>query len=356
MQFSSTPTLAVLCERGHANNFNLVRLMAALLVVVAHSAALTGGAALHVGASEVELGRLAVDVFFLTSGFLVTKSLLVRRSVVDFLVARVIRIYPGLIVMTTLTVLVAAVCQGPAFLGDPGTWRYFTSTAFLSLPKLAVFDLPGVFMNNPIPRAVNGSLWTLPYELRMYTLLAAMWLGLLLIGRARPRFVVPLLAFAAAVAAAAFAAKPDSNNAGFGFMFFTGASYYGLRRFVPMRADLAWGAAAVLAASSLWPSAFSVAYPLLLGYVLFAVSYLPALWRPRSDCSYGAYIYAFPIQQTIVLLWPGVSAPAMTALAIPLVLIAAAASWHWVEKPAMRWKARLTARRGGGNLEAAGPL
>src|SRR6187455_1951063 len=84
--------------QGKDNNFNLIRFLAALMVLVSHSFVLS------TGRSQLEpfgallgmnLGNMAVGVFFAASGFLVTGSLLSRQSFSDFVVARALRIYPG---------------------------------------------------------------------------------------------------------------------------------------------------------------------------------------------------------------------------------------------------------------------
>ena len=91
------------------NNFTLIRFIAASLVLFSHSFALSVGTAsaepLHTSL-HITFGQIAVDVFFLTSGFLVTASLLARGSIKTFAKARCLRIYPGLIVAVLLTTLV----------------------------------------------------------------------------------------------------------------------------------------------------------------------------------------------------------------------------------------------------------
>ncbi len=92
---------------GRDNNFSLIRIIAAFAVLITHSFALA------IGTGEAEpfqkflgmtMGTIAVDIFFITSGFLVTSSLLTRQSVIEFVWARVLRIYPALLVMLCLTV------------------------------------------------------------------------------------------------------------------------------------------------------------------------------------------------------------------------------------------------------------
>src|SRR6185437_175290 len=151
---------------GRNNNFNLLRFCAAFAVLISHSFALAIGS---VSAEPMRhtLGLtwayIAVDVFFLTSGFLVTASLLNRRSAVGFALARALRIFPALWVMLALTVLGVglAVTSSSAhgYLTARETWRYLIKNAILF--RGMVPDLPGVFSSNPYRSVVNASLWTL---------------------------------------------------------------------------------------------------------------------------------------------------------------------------------------------------
>jgi peptidoglycan/LPS O-acetylase OafA/YrhL len=349
-------TLADLDDRGKDNNFNLIRLAAALTVIVSHSFPLAGATAaepLAILTGDMTLGSMAVDVFFVTSGFLVTKSLLVRQSLLQFVAARCLRIYPGLIVMTLLTIVVAGMFAPPGFYSDHRTLRYALSTGLLWLPTLRVFDLPGIFTSNPFPNAVNGSLWTLPFELRMYTILAALGLAAGLLKASRVRLVQIAVVALAICGAAAEIARPQNPMAGFIFMFFTGGSYYVLRRRIPLHRGVAWSCALLILATLANRSAFVLTYHALMAYVLFAAAYLPTLPRPKQDYSYGTYIYAFPIQQCIAQWHPGISWVLMVLAAIPLVLVAAALSWHLVEKPALAMKDYVVRRRGA--ARAGGP-
>ena len=61
-----------------------------------------------------------------------------------------------------------------------------------------------------------------------------------------------------------------------------------------------------------------------------------------GDISYGLYIYAYPVQQTV--LWiGGASLPFWQGMILSLIITVALAalSWHWIEKPALSLKNRL---------------
>ena len=322
------------------NNFDLVRLLAATLVIFDHSLPLTGTLPwVFDGTNLCSPGGLCVDVFFLTSGYLVTQSLLARRSIVQFAWARVIRIYPALLVLCALTLLLAACCTSANLLADPRAWSYALNTALPTCAQLTVYRLPGVFEANPFAGVVNGSLWTLPFELRMYAILGVLWLAARCLPSQRERAArVGILALAL-LGALGRVLHPDSAMANFVFMFFTGASYHVLRHRVRYRLDVAAVCVCAMACSLLYRPAFVLVYHLCIGYVLFTLAFVPRLWRPRADCSYGIYIYAFPIQQIVVALVPGVTWYQMVIATLPAAYAAGLLSWHLVEKPALRLKA-----------------
>jgi peptidoglycan/LPS O-acetylase OafA/YrhL len=179
---------------GRDNNFNLIRIIAASGVLVTHSFALVTGDKMSEPLRAqlgIPLGSLAVDTFFITSGFLVTASLLKRQSLLEFAWARCLRIFPALLAMLCLTVLGVGLffstLSSSQYLLDPQTYRYLARASVLVFG--IVDGLPGVFESNPLRGAVNGSLWTMPYEVWMYMLLGLAWLALGIVGQQRPRFL-----------------------------------------------------------------------------------------------------------------------------------------------------------------------
>ncbi|MGH6832516.1 MAG: acyltransferase family protein [Methyloceanibacter sp.] len=79
-------TIAALLH-GRDNNFNLIRFVAASAVLVDHCFALVApeqAAGALIDFERLEIGRLAVDVFFIISGFLVTRSVLTQPTLVDY--------------------------------------------------------------------------------------------------------------------------------------------------------------------------------------------------------------------------------------------------------------------------------
>ncbi|MEW5770259.1 MAG: acyltransferase [Pseudomonadota bacterium] len=339
--------------QGRNNNFNLIRIVAAYAVLVTH------GFALAVGTAGVEpfrdalgmtMGTIAVDVFFLTSGFLVTASLLTRKSTIEFIWARVLRIFPALFVMLLLTVLGLGAfftsVAWPTYLSDPQTHRYFLKC--LTLIGGVEFRLPGVFESNPYAHTVNGSLWTMPYELRMYAILALMWLVLRAVPHARAQ-LFKIAIVAGTLLAGILLAQEHIGAAGEGskllrlaFMFFTGASYYILKERISLSTPLFSIALAGLAASLADEQMFFLVYLATVPYLLFFVAYVPSGfirgYNRLGDYSYGLYIYAFPVQQSIAALLPGISVPSLIAISTLATFALAVLSWHLLERHALRLK------------------
>lgn len=142
----------------HSNNIGLIRLIFASLVVVAHAYVLTGIAMqepLAVYTETFTLGSLGVDGFFLISGYLITQSMAHSRSQGEYLLKRMLRIYPAFIVAFVLGGLLAAWIR-PGYPIEP--WR----SLFLFHPV----DI------KPAPGAegftANSPMWTIAYEFRCY--------------------------------------------------------------------------------------------------------------------------------------------------------------------------------------------
>jgi peptidoglycan/LPS O-acetylase OafA/YrhL len=340
---------------GRDNNFNLLRLVAATMVLVSHSYVLaTGLQALEPlrWLPHFSLGGLAVDVFFVASGFLVAGSLLQRRDLLDFCVARGLRIFPGLWVALLLTIIIVGfwftTLSPIAFFTDWQTWRHFLKNALLF--RGISFELPGAFTDVPWSRAVNGSLWTLPAELTMYGWLASAWF-VLLVARLNPEKW--LRVFCCGVALVAIAADlwfnlSDRPSLGTGLLasFFAGASLRVLQRHVPASKTLFVALVGAMLLSTLYPAAFGVIYRLGIAYVVIYAALVPSgpirkLSR-GSDYSYGIYIYAFPVQQAIASIWHGVTPIEMMVSSFAVTLLFAVASWHLVEERALKLKGKVS--------------
>lgn len=343
---------ATQAPRRFINNFDLMRLLAASAVVLGHSYILSSGDASQEPLHRffgLDLGRVAVDIFFVMSGFLVTGSLLRRDCLKSFWIARFLRVFPAMIVMSLLTVFIlgplVSTLPLTEYFGSAATWLHLlkNSTLFAGVS----FVLPGVFAGTPYPEAVNGSLWSLPLELRMYLLLAGCWF---LAGRlnrdvqvwARRMFPAIMLLGTLITLYCYLTGKIPNHHPRLAAMFFAGATARLYADRLRWSGLLAAGLTILLLLVSIFMRNWLESlYVLLMPYCILYVAHrqIPLVSDLRlPDYSYGIYIYSFPLQQLFVQLLPGIQPLPMFALSFSATLVLAALSWYLVEKPAMRLK------------------
>lgn len=295
--------------------FDLMRLIAALLVVVSHTFPLSGQRALRIHGVE-DLGALGVSIFFVVSGYLIAASYV--RDPGTYLAKRLLRIAPGLLASLVATVvLLAFMTTAPQAEYWRGAGLYVLRNALL---YPATYELPGVFAHVPLAGVVNGVLWTLRLEFTFYILLMLI--------RARLSLVLALAGACAAVWLFMSVFQPDWADAKLtriaflgarnGLLFFAGAALQLTKARIP-----------------LWLGAVSaLSFPLLGPLALpLAVIGLARPGKLPADLSYGIYIYAFPLQQALAA--AGHLNPVTAVLSvIPFAL----ASWFLVERPALALK------------------
>jgi peptidoglycan/LPS O-acetylase OafA/YrhL len=312
------------------NNFDMLRIVAALAVVASHSIPLSYGpgrleALWSYSRQQATLGSIALQVFFIISGYLITGSYRHTGNPRRFVRARALRLIPAVLVVLWLLAFIA----GPLLTRVPLT-AYFSS----SLPYRAAFGLsdhlPGVFMNNPFSSGIDGSLWTLRYEALCYA-------GVLVLGMTRclTRFVTIIIFIALLVWRSHAGSQPLPE---FGALFAAGAV---LQFWQPrLHAGIAIGCAVLWLLSlrlGLYYLVSDTFGAYLVLYLALGIKLPP--FAKYGDLSYGVYIYAWPIQQLVVM-WLHSGWLVNIALSLPMILLCAALSWHFVEAPALRVKDR----------------
>lgn len=336
------------------NALNAWRLALATSVIVGHSFTLTGH---HLPPGMVGhlLGAGGVDGFFAISGFLITASWLRHPHVRDYLVARALRILPGFYVCLAVTAFVIAPI-GAQIQGGSATKLLLSSAPFdYVLMNSAVatlkVDVGGTPTGIPYPGTWNSSLWTLMFELACYLAVACIGVA----GLANRRWVSPSI-LAIAVLSEASLARFDfgidepmvtqfaAASARFAVMFAAGALLYQWHDKIPARWSLVWVSVVVVALGGTLLPHYRQLGGIPLAYAIIASGALlqNGRLRLRTDLSYGVYIYAFPIQQLLIICWAGVPNPVVHAIAATAATLPVAAlSWFLVEKPAMALKSRL---------------
>jgi peptidoglycan/LPS O-acetylase OafA/YrhL len=319
--------------RQHTNAFDLIRLVAACLVLWSHQHALMRLPEPGVAALHASVGGLGLYIFFAVSGYLNTLSATRHRSVPAFLLNRALRIYPALVVCVVFTVVLGLVVADDlrAFI-SPKLLSYVlkNSTLFFGIRDGA----PGVFEGNAFPDALNGSLWSLPYEVKMYVVLA------LSLAVARYSLAAPIIAFAVAGGLTAIGILPTLPEVSFwpvfAALFLAGAFVASVQLLTNLPISICAIGAVALAFAGLGQSL--LAWELLLTAAVIAIGCfaLPKWLRPPLDLSYGIYLYAFPIQQLSAALfaefWFALAFSATLTFALALM------SALFIERYALRLK------------------
>ncbi len=331
-------------DERRTNNFDFARLALAVAVIYSHAYVLTGGVQngelVHwLTGGIFEAGMLAVNGFFVISGFLITASWERSSSIVSYLKKRIYRIYPGFIVAWALGVFVVAPLVSDAVV-YPGTLKMLAGLVLLNRN-----EPEGAFLDNVYPGVINGSLWTISYEFRCYLMVIALGLTgvvarrsllvtltVLVLGMHVAARYVPLPTMSGPVATVF--GQPDQTLRLLTY-FLLGATFYRWGRDFSAR----WAAVAVIASclSLLHPATARLVLPVGFAYGMLWFCLTPSIklhgWGRYGDFSYGTYLYAFPIQQLLVW-WSGNSMHPLVhcAIAIPLSVAAGVMSWHLVEK------------------------
>ena len=337
------------------NNFTLLRFFAALGVLYGHSYALSLG--LKGGEDPLShflisflgesLPSLAVDLFFVTSGFLVTASYVQRESLIAFIEARILRIYPGLIVAILFCVFVVGALvtseSSANYFSSPITWSYIKHNSLLV--NGIQYNLPTVFSDNPYPISVNGSLWTLPIEIRMYFWVAVLGsLSLLKDEKTFNAIFIILCLMYAQTSNNNFFIEGTPRNAQLALQFLLGAFFYINRS----KISLGFVGATSLCILVYFTTEYGVSVLLkatCFAYIVLLLALHPKLRLPSidryGDISYGLYIYAFPVQQSIAHIIPQVKPLNMFMLSTAITIFLAILSWRLVEKPALKLKGKI---------------
>lgn len=338
----------------HPNNFDFVRLVAASLVIWGHAYPLLDepGLPALMGSS---IHTFAVKVFFVVSGYLIVASWVREPDPLRYTMKRGLRIIPALFVV----VILSAFVLGP-LVSNLSLAEYFGSPVLLGYLRNILlnirYSLPGVFEDNIYPHAVNGSLWTLPVE-------ATMYLFVLLLGMATFWFsirmfyagwiLLTVIFLTTAVVRILFVPDLFQNQIVWGMLvtaFLDVAPYFMVGGCLFLFAGIiphSFAVAVILILASYMLTGvfavFGVLNILILSYaiVVFGTSSTPYLRQAGrfGDLSYGVYLYGFPVAQT--LSWAfgrDMSFHAHIALSLVISMLFAFASWHLVEKRALRLK------------------
>ena len=332
------------------NNLNLTRLILSSMVILGHSYALApsdGGKDIILQLTGFTYsGALAVKMFFFISGLLVCNSIISNPNPVSYIISRFFRIIPALLVMLLITCfLVGPIVTSFSFFDYLLNNQVLTYLSVnLNLFSPAYYNLPGVFANNFYQNSVNGSLWTLSYEVEMYTyLLAFSMLGLLKYRRFASAifiFIIALPTLNLPWYHEIYSSNPEIYYLPMSFSF--GCMFALWREEIQINIKFFIG---LLLMTTLMKQ-YTI-YTTLFYFCCFYFSLLisdsrnikiPAL---KLDISYGVYIYGFLVQQLINHIFPDEGFLFNTIVSLSICYPIAYLSYIYIEKPSIDFGRRI---------------
>jgi peptidoglycan/LPS O-acetylase OafA/YrhL len=334
------------------NNFGVLRLLFANLVIYYHSYFLIDGDAhrdiFHKAFASMPLGTLAVAGFFLISGYLIVKSYSNSKSVKDYFVKRLLRIWPGFAVAFLISLFVVAPLGG-AKLADANVLR--NVIFFLTFQGPYV---DGAFHGLPQEK-INGSMWTISYEMRCYMLVIL--LGACGFLRDRRKFLALTICIGIAVFLPKNFRLPFPSIFGvvgadvlWAGVFCAGGLFYLYRDVIKLRFRYALLAVPIFFVLQFNDATAQIALMTAGAYILFWVATYKgdnamSRFTQKTDFSYGIYLYAYPVQQLILWYDRDIGMFGLLGISLVITWILGAISWYVVERPALRRKPRSVHRQ-----------
>ncbi|WP_291365394.1 acyltransferase family protein [Acetobacter sp. UBA5411] len=328
----------------HKNSFGFLRLFFAFLVIVSHTPELKDGnrsrEILTSIFGSLSFGEVAVDGFFIISGYFIVTSFIRSSSISSYFIKRIFRIYPGYIASFIFCLLIVGPLAGTPIAELP---RHVVRQ-IINIPMLRAPILPHVFDGQPYP-SLNGAMWSLSYEFSCYVIVVL--LGLSGIFK-RSSAVFLLIIFLIS-----FYILSQSHYAQLNTFF---------RLCMVFMCGAAWAVAPKLRAWS-WTlffisSTISILFLFLGKYAEIGLSIFGSYSilsfgflvnkgiltkiNNKTDISYGVYLYAWPIEKLIFLYFPTISLISAGTIDFLMSALCAIASWHIVERPMQKWSHKLS--------------
>lgn len=326
--------------RLELNNFDLLRFLFAGTVCLVHVYQLSGYKELEV-VSIFLSSKIAVEAFFVVSGFLIFMSYERSSSTGSYVVKRIRRILPAYIVVVMLCAL------GLMFISSMSHSEYFSSKwvkyvlANISFLNFIQHSLPGVFEGNKID-AVNGALWTLKIEVMFYF---SVPFFVYLFRRFNCLIILVFVYCFSVIYVLIFSHLAESSNSGLYAVlsrqlpgqlsyFMAGAFfYYYLHIFEKKSRYFVFFAILSLAINTTIPLPFIEPFAIATLVIFFGLFLYMGNFGKFGDTSYGVYILHFPIIQIFLNQgWFKESPWLFLTGIIVITFVGAMFMWHFVEK------------------------
>lgn len=298
------------------NNFNLIRMIAAYMVIFAHATAIQGNGIDIIAriTGQTHSGQMAVFIFTFLSGVFITKSVM-NTDLKEFCKKRICRLYPELIVCLIVTLSIGAIfttCSFSDYWTNPQVKKYFIANL---LEITNEHFLPGVFVDHPVAGAMNGVLWFITFEVRIYFLYGILKSLQIFEDRIKSNLVIILL-LVWVIAKPSYIPFLGGNGELYGnvnfpqytITFFIASLFYINFKEINVKWEHLCGWVCLMyifrhssIAIWIWGA----------GFILFAMYFGTRkilLGIKIKDLSYGIFLYGWPIGQVVYELLPKISA------------------------------------------------
>ena len=334
------------------NNFDFLRVVFAFTVAFAHLIEL----------SDLEIlkpfkvffnTRLAIDGFFIVSGFLIAKSYENSTTIKDYIIRRAKRIIPAYAVVILISALFLSAISTYSlseYFSNIQFWKYLTAN--LSFQNYLEPCLPGVFETNKFC-AVNGALWTIKLEEAFY-LLVPVFYWLVRVKKFN-FYALIIIVYLLSVTYYTYFLSIDNYRIakqlpGALAFFGTGIVFYKNFSLLQKWKDYIIIPCLIIFFLEHYILKTQLLKPVAFGFMVFYVAYSFRFlnnFGKYGDFTYGIYIYHFPLIQLFVYLGLFNKYPPILIcmLSLMLTLLLAILSWYLIEIPYLSKNRRLRQKK-----------
>jgi peptidoglycan/LPS O-acetylase OafA/YrhL len=332
------------------NNFDFLRFLFAILVVISHAYPLSGDNETsqwiyQITNGQMVLASIGLNGFFIISGFFIFHSLQRSTSLYDYYKKRLLRLFPALFILLLITVILAP------FVYKGTIPFYYNREVYTYLPNnLSLYNfqsgIKGIFDKNNY-HAINGSLWTIRYEFSLYIALSLLFFFRKKTGVVR---IMLFIAFAVLYVLYNFFLQKFAGFSVLGMQglnilnlgaFFVCGSLLAALQFENSEHKALLFIAVLIFILAVYFHFYDAIKHLILPIIILLIGFMPlpffSTFGKYGDMSYGVYIYSFPVQQVLMHLFKLNSYELMISSLIFSILFAYL-SWHLIEKKALKYK------------------
>jgi peptidoglycan/LPS O-acetylase OafA/YrhL len=333
------------------NNHNFLRLFAAICITFTHSFDLLKQSDFEplaaITYNKITFSFIGLCVFFSCSGYLIAKSACTSTSFKNYIWKRFLRIQPLLIIWCCIAVFVVGflftTLHTGQYFNNKHTWLYFRN----AVPVFGIqYTLPQVFSNNIAENGVNGSLWTLVIEERLYLLIALVFvfkpyskqIFVAFIGILNVIYCIHLVVYQAQLIP-----YFDTSPFYYSLVFLNSSLLYFTQIVFSKKISWLFIANGFVVFFSIFFSRFQFLQPIFIPIFIIGFANLKGLTNyvgKYGDFTYGIYLFSFPVQQILIAVFNIHNSYCLFACTMVIVLPISIISWFLFEKKMLSLKTK----------------